>query len=430
MMCIESGCFHRDNNNMNPDIDRAESKRLFNEAKRVLREEEKKHQKTTKVLILGCGEAGKSTFIKQLKVISAEDGKEDAFSAEDKKVCRQNMAANVTSATLTLHENIKEANREDFFSDSDFQTTISTLYKLWKDSDVQDEGSQSKKPINPDEVFKLADTIKRIWDHPAIQEAFSRSSTYQLVTSAKYLMPRVQEVLNPMHEITKQDILETRVKTTAVQFYDREMDWDKKQYNIQFIDVGGQRQYRSQWERILTDYFDNIFLLIYIVAVSEFDQVLEEEDTVNRIQESENLFQGLFEDRNFRDRLRRAPLKDKPVIVFFNKVDLLEEKIKKGVDVTEHIEELAQKPGSEKFSEPLPKDNQMEFDRMVKERKDAVIGHFREKFRSLYKPGSNKKADESFYTFETCATDTESIKKIEGALKEKLFKELLSGLLI
>ena len=64
-------------------------------------------QRTRKVLILGCGEAGKSTFIKQLKIIEKME-KEDVekedmiFSEEEKATCRRNMAANIVSAILTL----------------------------------------------------------------------------------------------------------------------------------------------------------------------------------------------------------------------------------------------------------------------------------------------------------------------------------------
>ena len=42
--------------------------------------------------------------------------------------------------------------------------------------------------------------------------------------------------------------------------------------------------------------------------------------------------------------------------------------------------------------------------------------------------GSKKKKDENFSSFETCATDTESIKKIEFALQKKLYEELLKVL--
>ena len=84
------------------------------------------------------------------------------------------------------------------------------------------------------------------------------------------------------------------------------------------IDVGGQRMYRTQWAKILTDYFDDIIILIYIVAVSEFDQVLEEDAKTNRIKESEDLFHGLFADNvtlvnavHNKQRTNPAPLKDK-----------------------------------------------------------------------------------------------------------------------
>ncbi len=47
------------------------------------------------------------------------------------------------------------------------------------------------------------------------------------------------------------------------------------------IDVGGQRSERRKWIHC----FEDVMLLIFLAAVSEYDQVLAEDDTTNRLDE-------------------------------------------------------------------------------------------------------------------------------------------------
>ena len=57
-------------------------------------------------------QAGKSTFIKQLKVIQAESAGQEAFSEDEIKNCRKEMAANIVSAVLTLAENVGDSRKQ------------------------------------------------------------------------------------------------------------------------------------------------------------------------------------------------------------------------------------------------------------------------------------------------------------------------------
>ena len=74
------------------------------------------------------------------------------------------------------------------------------------------------------------------------------------------------------------------------------------------------------------------------MAVSAFDQVLEEDLTTNskvktnRIKESYDLFKMLLNAYGF---------KDCQTIIFLNKKDLLKKKIREGADVTKNFPELA-----------------------------------------------------------------------------------------
>jgi len=93
------------------------------------------------------------------------------------------------------------------------------------------------------------------------------------------------------YQPTEQDILRTRVKTTGiveVHFsfknlnfkYDNYMDFNfmmliNKTLWIRLFDVGGQRSERKKWIHC----FEDVTAIIFCVAMSEYDQVLHEDET-------------------------------------------------------------------------------------------------------------------------------------------------------
>ena len=81
------------------------------------------------------------------------------------------------------------------------------------------------------------------------------------------------------------------------------------------FDVGGQRSERKKWIHC----FDNVDCVLFVVAMSEYDQMLAEDRSVNRMQESLNLFEDIVNNEFFAEM---------PFIVFFNKKDLFEEKVR------------------------------------------------------------------------------------------------------
>eukprot|EP00479_Gromia_sphaerica_P004225 TRINITY_DN14989_c0_g1_i1.p1 TRINITY_DN14989_c0_g1~~TRINITY_DN14989_c0_g1_i1.p1 ORF type:complete len:170 (-),score=18.08 TRINITY_DN14989_c0_g1_i1:231-740(-) len=81
------------------------------------------------------------------------------------------------------------------------------------------------------------------------------------------------------------------------------------------VDVGGQRSERRKW----LNCFEFVTCMIYVAAISEYDQQLFEDEEINRVQESLELFEELINNRFFCNT---------SVIVFLNKSDLFREKIK------------------------------------------------------------------------------------------------------
>ena len=79
--------------------------------------------------------------------------------------------------------------------------------------------------------------------------------------------------------------------------------------------MGGQRSQRQKWFQC----FDDVTAILFLVGSSEFDQNLMEDRLTNRLVESRSIFETIVNNDCFRHVA---------IILFFNKTDLLEEKIK------------------------------------------------------------------------------------------------------
>lgn len=73
---------------------------------------------------------------------------------------------------------------------------------------------------------------------------------------------------------TDQDVLRSRVKTTGI----TETKFVVGDLVYRMFDVGGQRSERKKWIHC----FENVTAIIFVVAISAYDQVLIEDETVVR----------------------------------------------------------------------------------------------------------------------------------------------------
>jgi len=85
---------------------------------------------------------------------------------------------------------------------------------------------------------------------------------------------------------------------------------------IRLVDVGGQRSERRKWIHS----FSEVNAIFYIIALNEFDQMLREDHTVNRMDEALRLFCEICAYPDFLET---------NVILFLNKSDLFDEKFTK-----------------------------------------------------------------------------------------------------
>ncbi|KAJ3412514.1 guanine nucleotide-binding protein subunit alpha [Chytridiales sp. JEL 0842] len=156
----------------------------------------------------------------------------------------------------------------------------------------------------------VVDAIKLLWADPGIQYCFSRSNEYQIIDSCPYYLNDVARFCEPNFVPNDQDILSARVMTTTI----TETRFKVEGITFRVFDVGGQRSERKKW----APYFEDVTAILFISAISAYDQTCFEDNTTNRIVESLNLFASICNHPLF---------KSTAMILFLNKIDLFQKKL-------------------------------------------------------------------------------------------------------
>ena len=170
--------------------------------------------------------------------------------------------------------------------------------------------------------------LSNLWSDKGIQRAFERRNEFQLTDSVQYFLDGIDRIATTDYVPTLQDILYCRKTTKGVIETRINIDrWNRfltKKLKIifslifsvpfLFVDVGGQRTQRQKWFQC----FESVTSILFMASTSEYDQVLLEDRKTNRVQESRNIFDTIINNKIF-ERIS--------VILFLNKIDLLQQKV-------------------------------------------------------------------------------------------------------
>jgi len=329
------------------------------EINKQIQMDKKRLDNEVKLLLLGAGESGKSTIAKQMKIIH-----KSGFNNEERINYKSIVYNNLVSA-------------------------MRSLIKGTRDLGIKISNSQACDRVmaNYEEYFsgpltaEMVDDIKALWKDPGIQEAFSRQSEFQLIDSANYYFENIDRLSAPDYIPNEQDVLRSRAKTTGI----IEMEFDVEKTHFRMVDVGGQRSERKKWMHC----FQEVTAVIFCVALSEYDLKLQEDDQTNRMHESLKLFKEICNSKWFVET---------SMILFLNKRDIFEEKIKR-VDLTVCFPEYSGGKDYNKASQ-----------------------YIQERFLA-----QNENPSKIVYPHITCATDTGNITVVFNAVKDIILRKALDS---
>jgi guanine nucleotide-binding protein G(o) subunit alpha len=314
----------------------------------------------------GAGESGKSTIVKQMKIIH-QKGYSNEEQAEFKSIIFTNTIQSLGQlirALSMLSIEFDEASRSQRQDDTE---RIMYALENRKEQDTFDR--------------EFLEIMKRVWTDPAIQECFRRANEFQLNDSAQYFLDQLDRICAPDFLPSEQDILRTRVQTTGIV----EIKFINRELLFRVFDVGGQRSERRKWIHC----FESVTSIIFFAALSEYDQVLAEDTSMNRMKESLLLFDSIFNNKYF---VKTS------FILFLNKKDLFEEKIKHS-------------PLTVCFPEyDGPNDY------------ESASEYIKHEYKAL-----NRSGGKEIYCHLTCATDTQNVQFVLAAVTDIIITNSLSG---
>lgn len=324
-------------------------------------ETHRQEQEKVKLLLLGAGESGKSTIFKQMKILYGAP-----LSDDEKGHATPVVYNNIISSMKTICENCVELGLKDQVQcNSDF-------------ADLMDASDEAEVDV------ALGTKVKNLWNDPGIKATWDRRSEYQIVDSVQFYFNEIDRIMKDDYAATQQDLLYARVRTSGIVEEKYVID------GAQFVmyDVGGQRNERKKWIHC----FEDVTAVIFVAALSEYDQNLYEDASTNRMIEAITLFDEITNNRFF---------VSSAMILFLNKKDLFEKKIQL-ID-PKSVEAFKDFPGG------LGDYNK-------------GVEYFLGKFMEM-----NRQPEKEIYSHVTCATDSQNVAVVFNACKDIILKQNIKG---
>eukprot|EP00795_Rhopilema_esculentum_P001171 gene1171-15529_t len=325
-----------------------EAKKTSNKIDQQLKQDKVAYRATHRLLLLGAGESGKSTIVKQMRILHV-----DGFNEQEKRERIEDIKRNIKEAILTI---------------TGAMNTILPPVKLenpanqWRVDWLQQHATQDDFNY-PSEFY---DHVKILWS--------DKVPTDRLCP----IFPRQNYSPN------NQDLLRCRILTRGI----IETRFQVDRVNFHMFDVGGQRDERRKWIQC----FNDVTAIIFVVACSSYNLVLREDTSQNRLRESLELFKNIWNNRF---------LKTISVILFLNKQDLLRDKVLAGKS---KIEDYF--PDYARYR--IPEDAKRE---LGEEEEVTRAKYFiRDEFLRISTATSDGK--HYCYPHFTCAVDTENIRRV------------------
>ncbi|GAV09412.1 hypothetical protein RvY_18959 [Ramazzottius varieornatus] len=344
------------------------------------------YRSTHRLLLLGSGESGKSTIVKQMKILHV-----DGFSAEERREKAREIRENVRESIATITGEMSNLRPPVELEDPRNESRLQYIQSI---ADVANF-------VYPDEFW---DCTEALWRDRGVKESFNRGNEYQLIDCAKYFLDKCSEVRQATYVPSDQDILRCRVRTTAIQQTKFVMD----KVNFHMFDVGGQKGERGKWIQC----FNDVTAIIYVTACSSYDMQVREGTHENRLQESLDLFKSLWNNRFLRCI---------SMILFLNKVDRLQEKIVSGrsrledyfPDFATYMRDEEEDSLANVFRRRIDSAIVKKARPAVRDRQvDRARYFIRDEFLRIATSNADDKFKKNCFPHFTCAVDTENIRRV------------------
>jgi len=219
-----------------------------------------------------------------------------------------------------------------------------------------------------------------------VQTAWNRGNEAAVPENLHYFFSDLGRLFDPKYVPTEQDIVHARARTIGI----TETTFNLRDHEMLMVDVGGQKSERRKWIHC----FQDVTSILFLVSLSGYDQCLVEDRDANQMQDAMTIWDSICHSQWF---------KQTSIILFLNKNDLFEKKIKTS-DIKSFFPDFDGEPGS------------------------ALAGrdYFKKRFGRLAQKAGRAKERE-IYIHITTATDTELLRVVMAAVEDIVLRSNLAG---
>uniref|UniRef100_A0A1I7V1P1 G-protein alpha subunit n=1 Tax=Caenorhabditis tropicalis TaxID=1561998 RepID=A0A1I7V1P1_9PELO len=157
---------------------------------------------------------------------------------------------------------------------------------------------------------ELAEKIKCIWNDKSMQKLYALRSQFNLNDSASYFLNNIDKINTVDYKPSDKDLIMAYVPTCGVQ----NVVFTAANQSFQLFDIGGQKIDRRKW----ATQYEGIDAIFFCIAISEYDQVMSEDQVTNRLDDALALLQQISEEPMFATT---------PIYLFLNEIDVFCEKL-------------------------------------------------------------------------------------------------------
>jgi guanine nucleotide-binding protein G(i) subunit alpha len=269
------------------------------EIDRQLQQEVEEDTKVIKLLLLGAGESGKSTLFKQAIKLYGKGFSEQALQDYSRGITENVLTSMGTLVRESLARGGECAVNEDAAAAVQFFRDVEQKLDY---TDITEEAARH---------------VKTLWADEGIQRTWATRTEFQVPEAVHRFFDDIDRLADPKFVPNHQDVLHCRARTTGI--VETEFEMNKTQStssHFKIMDVGGQRSERKKWVHC----FEDVMAVLFVAAISEYDQTCFEDGSTNRVMEALELFDQVCNEGWFSKA---------SIILFLNKRDLFAEKIEK-----------------------------------------------------------------------------------------------------
>ncbi|KLO10580.1 G-alpha-domain-containing protein [Schizopora paradoxa] len=225
------------------------------------------------------------------------------------------------------------------FAGSAWKTAFSKMLSKVGSSDkgIGEDGIDWDDPNDPTRVMNTCgpDMIK-LWANADIRQLL-RAQKLRLEEMPGFFLDSLERITNLQYLPSDDDILKARLKTLGVTEYRFTMKAGHAiSHHWRVYDVGGQRSLvRDCCIPAWVPFFDDMNAIIFLAPISCFDQVLMEDHSVNRLEDSVLLWKNIVSNQ----LLAKTNL-----VLFLNKCDVLRAKLQSGIQLGKYVISYGDRP--------------------------------------------------------------------------------------